>query len=185
MRRHSVTAICLLLCLTLSTLSNAEVYKTVDKYGRVTFSDVPPPDSDAKPIELKPINTLPPTETSPIKTVIIGTSTTPQAMPGYEINITAPENGTTLMANERSVTVSINLNQDLHEGDLLAYKIDGDTIEKTAEHSITLNEPPRGEHAITVEVVDSDEKSLAQSDAVTLLVMRPLVKQTATPTPKK
>jgi hypothetical protein len=184
MCRHSVTAICLLLCLTLSTLSNAEVYKTVDKYGRVTFSDVPPPNADAKPIELKPVNTLPPI-TSNSGNTVIGNSSNMQSPPKYELQITAPENGTTLMANERSVTVSINLNQDLHEGDLLAYKIDGDTIEKTAEHSITLNEPPRGEHAITVEVVDSDEKSLAQSDAVTLLVMRPLVKQTATPTPKK
>lgn len=185
MNRYFLTATHLFLCLTLSTFATAEVYKTVDKNGRITYSDTPPPNTNAKPIELKPINTLPPTSLSPTQNIINGPTGAAQEAPNYSIRIAAPENGTTLMPDERSTSISVSLTPNLQEGDLLAYKLDGTVIEKTTELSVTLAEPPRGEHSITVEVVNSDNKSLAQSDAVTLVVMRPLVKQTATPTPKK
>lgn len=175
--------------LTLSLLAStyaaaAEIYKTVDKDGRVTYSDTPPVNTNAKPIELKSINTTPPPIVTPNNTVINTPSSTEEAKT-YELKILAPVNGTTLMANERSVTISISLSQKLQNGDALAYKIDGATLTKTTEPSFTLNEPPRGEHSLTVDVVDKEGNTLAQSDATTIVVMRPLPKQTATPVPKK
>ena len=89
------------------------------------------------------------------------------------------------MADERSITVDVSLNSSLEEGNLFAYKLDGATLATTTEMSYTIVEPPRGEHSLTVDVVDAEGKSLAQSNAITVVVMRPLVKQTATPVPKK
>ena len=89
------------------------------------------------------------------------------------------------MADERSVTVAVSLNQNLNDGDLFAYKIDGDTLTTTQEMSYTIVEPPRGEHSLTVDVINPDGEILAQSNAITLLVMRPLPKQKAVPVPKK
>jgi hypothetical protein len=170
----------LILSLLSSSYVTAEIYKTVDKNGRITYSDVPPPNTDAKPIELKSINTTP-----PLRPEYDYTPPVAQSAPTYEVRLLAPVNGTTLLANERSVTISVGLNQELQNNDLLAYKIDGNILTKTTEPSFTLNEPPRGEHSLTVDVINNQGKSLAQSDAVTLVVMRPLVKQTTTPVPKK
>ena len=175
--------------LTLSLLAStyaaaAEIYKTVDKDGRVTYSDTPPVNTNAKPIELKSINTTPPPIVTPNNTAVNAPGSI-QDDKTYELKILAPANGTTLMANERSITISVSLNQSLQNADVFAYKIDGNILTKTTESSFTLNEPPRGEHSLTVDVVDSEGNTLAQSDATTIVVMRPLPKQTATPVPKK
>ncbi len=171
--RQILISISLLFSMALSQSPHAEIYKTVDKSGRTVYTDVPPANSDAKPVELKSINSLPPTEVSPNNPP----TQTLSALRHYEIQITSPANGTTLLANERSVGIAVELNQSLQNGEQLIYKLDGATIEKTKEISITLSEPPRGEHVLTVEVVDGDGKSLAQSNPVTLLVIRPIIKQ--------
>jgi|GEM_PF-560322 len=172
-----------LIWLQLSPLSAvAEIYKTIDKNGRVIYTDVPPPnDKDAKPLDLKSINSLP----SPAASNAPASNNNTQAPLEYVVQILEPANGTTLMPDERSVNVSISLNQSLQEGDLLAYKLDGNTLEKTTDLTASLNEPPRGEHHLTVEVIDSDGTSLAQSNSITIEVMRPLPKQQTTTVPAK
>lgn len=169
------------LILLLSVEAMAEVYKTVDKNGRVTYTDVPPADTNAKPIELKSINSLP----TPPPVVSDPGPAPAQAAVEYRVDIIAPENGKTLMPHERSVTVSLGVNPGLQNGDRFAYKLDGNTIQTSSEMSYTIVEPPRGEHVLTVAVVSSEGEILAQSNAVTLLVMRPLVKQPTAPVPKK
>jgi hypothetical protein len=181
MPRYLVIAASLILVL--SSFAAAEIYKTVDKNGRITYTDVPPANTEAKPVELKPINTLPTPEAIPFTGP--SNSVANEDANKYQIQITAPENGTTLMADERSVMVSVSLNQNLNDGDLLAYKIDGDTLTTTQEMSYTIVEPPRGEHSLTVDVINPEGEILAQSNAITLLVMRPLPKQKAVPVPKK
>ena len=183
MLRHLLIASSLILSLTLSSLATAEVYKTVDKNGRITYTDGPPTDTTAKPVELKTINSLPSPPAIPHTS--LSNSGPKQEAPEYQVQILAPENGTTLLADERSVTLSVSLNPNLHDGDSLAYKIDGTTLATTNELSYTVTEPPRGEHSLTVDVVDRDGNSLAQSNAITLVVMRPLPKQKAAPVPKK
>jgi hypothetical protein len=183
MPRHTLIASSLILSLTLSSLAIAEIYKTVDKNGRITYTDVPPANTEAKPLELKTINSLP--SPAAIPNTSPSNSGVSDDTNEYQVQITAPENGRTLMADERSVMIAISLNQNLNEGDLFAYKIDGDTLTTTQEMSYTLTEPPRGEHLLTVDVIDSKGTTLAQSNAITLLVMRPLPKQKAVPVPKK
>ena len=183
MPRHLLIATSLLLSLGLSSLATAEIYKTVDKNGRITYTDVPPANTEAKPLELKTINSLP--SPAVIPNTSPSTSGVSDDTNEYDVQITAPENGRTLMADERSVMISISLNQNLNDGDLFAYKIDGDTLTTTQETTYTLTDPPRGEHSLTVDVIDREGKTLAQSNPITLLVMRPLPKQKAVPVPKK
>jgi len=173
--------------LTLSLLASshafAEIYKTVDKNGRITYSDTPPPNTNAQPIELKSLNITPPPPVMPNTTPSVTSAA--QDAPDYQVQLSAPANGTTLLPNERSVVMTAKLTQGLQNNDSLAYKIDGNTIIKTTELSYTLDEPPRGEHSLSVDVIDENGETLAQSDAVTLIVMRPLPKRAATPVPKK
>jgi len=184
MPRNILIACCLLASLLSSNFASAEIYKTVDKNGRVTYSDTPPPNTNATPVELKPLNTTPPPTALPDLTPSNPAPTT-QAEQPYVVQLIAPANGTTLMPNERSVTLSASLSQNLQNGDLFAYKIDGAIMAKTSEYTYVLNEPPRGEHTLSVDIVDTEDNSLAQSEPVTLLVMRPIIKQPPTPVPKK
>ncbi len=153
----------------------------VDKNGRVTYTDVPPENSTAKPVELKSINSIPAPPSIPIES----SPPVAQASAEYRVDILAPENGKTLMANERSVEVSVAVNQALQNGTRLAYKVDGNTVYTGTELTYTIVEPPRGEHVLTVDVETDNGKSLAQSNAITLLVMRPSVKQNVAPVPRK
>jgi zona occludens toxin (predicted ATPase) len=181
MPRYLVIVASLILC-ALSSIAAAEIYKTVDKNGKITYTDVPPSSAQAKPLELKTINSLPAPPDIPISAPV---NVAPDTTQDYQIQVVAPENGRTLMADERSVTVSVGLNQPLNNGALLAYKVDGDIITTTQETTYTIVEPPRGERSLTVDVVDANGRVLAQSNPVTLLVMRPIVKQKAAPVPKK
>lgn len=165
----------------LSFTAAAEVYKTVDKNGRVTYSDVPPADSSAKPVELKTINSLPKPPSVPVTA-----APAPAPAQEYQVRLTAPANGTTLLASERSVEIVADLNgQSVTDGLLLSFKVDGNEIQKTGETSITFANPPPGEHKLSVDLVDEENHVLAQSEAVTLLVMRPIFKQPTAPAPKK
>jgi hypothetical protein len=183
MTRNLFIATSLLLSLTYAISTSAEVYKTVDKNGRITYTDQPPANTSAKPVELKSINSIPaPTQVPDYSQADTGNLQEPQE---YQVQILAPENGRTLLADERSVKVDISSNTSLENGDLYAYKIDGAILQTTKELSYVIVEPPRGEHILTVDVVGSNGQSLAQSNAITLIVMRPIVKPKATPLPTK
>lgn len=180
MRRLLLSIVTLLLSLNTAYVV-AEIYKTVDKNGHVTYTDTPPPNTSAKPVELKSLNTTPGVTTS-------GNYEMPNISyeaPSYSLSLVAPENGKTLMPNERSVTISVNINPVLQDGDLLVFKLDGKPVMKTDETVYELVEPPRGEHSITVSVVNSEGKELAQSEAATIFVMRPPIKHQQAPVPKK
>ena len=166
------------------SLAYAEVYKTVDKNGRVTYTDVPPANTDAKPVELKTINNIP--APAAIPTDNLNTNNiNPQTSSEYQVQILAPENGKTLLVDERSISVSVSLSVNLKDGDLFAYKLDGAAVGNSRENTYIIAEPPRGEHILTVDIVNKEGVSLAQSNTVTVFVMRPLSKPEATPVPKK
>jgi hypothetical protein len=181
MHRNIYVVTSLVFGMFISSAANAEVYKTVDKKGRVTYTDVPPENSAAKPIELKSINSIPAPPPLPMESA----PAPAPAVVEYRIDILAPANGKTLMANERSVEVSVSISPGLQDGTKLAYKVDGNTVYTGNELVYTIVEPPRGEHVLTVDVETNDGKTLAQSNAITLLVMRPFVKQNVTPVPRK
>ena len=181
MHRNVYVVTSLVVGILVSLVSHAEVYKTVDKNGRVTYTDVPPENTAAKPVELKSINSIPAPPVLPIESP----PPAAQAPIEYNVQILAPENGKTLMANDRSIEVSVAVSQGLQNGHKLAYKLDGNTVHTTIEMTYVIVEPPRGERVLTVDVVDAAGKSLAQSSPVTLLVMRPFVKQNVAPVPRK
>lgn len=172
MRLSLAFSLSVTLCLTIATAATAEVYKTVDKQGRVTYTDLPPADTQAKVVELPHINSLPPTES----TESVSPRVTQNAPSEYEVAIVKPEDGTTLTPGERSIEVSVSVNQNLEEN-LFSYRIDGEVIEETSSDTITLEEPGRGERKLTVSVINAEGEVLASSPPITLIVLRPTILQ--------
>lgn len=172
----------LILSLSLSLPVNGEIFKTVDKNGRVVYTDVPPANSNAKAIELPTLNTLPPEKIGDHATV---NGTTAHVDYVYTISLTSPSNGTTLMPDERNLTMTVSLNQPLQPGYFINYLMDGSVITKSTEATYTLVEPPRGEHKISATVTDENDKPIAESESVGVIVMRPMVKQNRPNVPAK
>ncbi len=161
-----------LIALFLVQAVNAEIYKSVDKQGRVTYTDKLPADVKATVVDLPSINALPPMQYIPVDSPVPNLGAVDV---DYQVSIVSPVSGDTLQADERNLTVSINLDQDLRPGHVLAYLLDGYIVEKTTALAVTLVELPRGQHKLHVEVMSKYGKSLGQSNAVTVIVDRPIM----------
>lgn len=165
-------------------LAAADVYKTTDKNGNVTYTDLPPAHSDAKQVELPTVNTVPHIQPMPGYSYGFNVQA-PQAGDPLQIELRNPSNGTTLMPEERSINIEVSINQQLPEDYVIAYFLDDTIIEKSKETTATINEPPRGEHKISAEIIDSKGSSYAKSSTNTVIVMRPSIKQKPTKAPSK
>jgi Domain of unknown function (DUF4124) len=170
------------LLLVVNTVSvGAEIYKTTDKQGRTTYTDKPAANTKADLVELKAINTLP---TPPITGKDSSTAVA-LAPINYEVSIVSPANGTSLLADERSISIEVGINLELHPDHQVAYFLDGIQINESKNTSFTLNEPPRGEHSIHIEIKDASGAVFGKSAPVTITVMRPIIKQKTVAVPKK
>lgn len=177
----------LLLCCSLSLLiypiANAEIYKTVDKKGHTVYTDLPPANSSAKAVELPNLNTLP-APTADTSIYNLPEQAKPTAI-SYQVNITDPLNGATLMPTERNLNITVSVDKPILEGHLLHYFVDGEGIKETLDTTITVIEPNRGEHTLVVKIMDKDGQIFAESNMVKLVVMRPIAKQNKAPVPVK
>lgn len=167
---YCLFAIATLVCLP----SAAEIYKTTDKNGRVVYTDLPPANSSAKPVEMQPTNTIPKIQAG---IVTMSASQKAEPMPDYEIQILQPAPNTSLSPEERDLAVSIKINISLEEGLFFAYLFDNNVVLESTQTSVTLNEPPRGEHILSVEIRNQNGDVFAKSGTVNFTVYRPILKQ--------
>lgn len=166
---HLSQALGLALFISVSQASFAEeIYKSVDKHGNVTYSDTKT-NKHAEKVKLPTINTQPATKP---------TFNTPQnreqETPNYQIVIMNPVNGQTLHNNQRTITVEVNVSPALKPGFFLQPMLDGALhgAAVTSSH-FTISELHRGEHTLSVTVIDSNGNILTRSAGITLYVKRP------------
>lgn len=118
------------------------VYRWVDSQGNVHYSDHPHPGA-AKVV-------LPKTQTyaAPPTANILPVRPLPHAAPtaGYSsFTLASPGNKATLWYVHK-VTVSVELDPHLRDGDTITYKLDGKTIGPTRAMAVTFKDVVRGEH---------------------------------------
>ncbi len=157
----------------------ADVYKTIDKDGRVIYSDSPTSDK-AQKVELREINTVPGAEPLPNSTPV-DSFASQEAKVTYQIEIISPRAEVTIPPGQRDLAIAVNLSQPLRESHLLVYFMDGELLEETSMTNIIVKEVPRGSHTLVVEVIDASGQSLGTSAPVIVNVIRPIIKSTASP----
>ncbi|MES2822706.1 MAG: DUF4124 domain-containing protein [Pseudomonadota bacterium] len=180
MRKNLAQVCYVCVVLLFAHLASAEVYKTVDKQGRVVYTDRPP--AKAKAVELPNINTLPQVKFIPNDGPAFNALVDADS---YQINVITPIPGYVLQADERSLNVSVNLDKALQPGHVLVYFWDGYILQKTAAMAITIVEPSRGEHKLHVDVMSKYGKHLGQSEPVSVVVAQPNVQKESDKVPKK
>lgn len=162
MTRAQIWLIALLLVLAGST--GAALYKSVDENGNVVYSDVPP-DDDAEPVELPPINVMDAVRTSPP-----ATGQPQSVLPvSYTISIVQPQAEQTFR-NTREFPVSVSLQPALQSGHQVAISVDGVIKARGNALSTVVTGVDRGEHRVTASVVDSSGKPIITSAAVVVYV---------------
>lgn len=171
---------CLLLSLVISHAASAEIYKTVDKNGRVVYTDQPGNES-AEKVTLPPINTLPPEEASPY-------SPPPpeqDQQASYEIKIMSPRDNVAIPPGQRDLGIAVVINPALGPDHILLYFMNGELLQESTATNIVVEDVNRGANTIYVEAVDSNGTSLGKSPSVVVNVIRPIIKPKAPPPKKK
>lgn len=168
----------LMLCLLvlLPQLVTAQIFRSVDEHGNVTFSDTPPNSGPSEQIEVRQTNRTP--APAVIENLEPAADTAPEeaAAVAYSVAITSPENDTTIAMGPGNFSVSAAVEPALGQGGLLQLFIDGaPSGEPQAGGTWALTNVFRGAHDLTVAVVDSEGVRLAESAAVRVYVLRPSV----------
>lgn len=172
-----------LLCLVLfAPWVVADVYKTVDKNGRVIYTDKPKSEN-AEKLKLREINTVPGAEPLP-QSSPVESFPAQEAAISYQIGIISPRNDVSIPVGQRDLAIAITLNPELQEGHLLVYFMNGELLEETTMNNIIIKDVPRGTHTLVVEAIDADGRSLGTSAPVIVNVIRPNIKTNALPKPK-
>ena len=174
----------LLLALLLVPLaSTAQIYKTTDKHGNVSYSDTPPPDGGAEEVKLRETNSAPPPEMQEPRG---GTAEAEPAAAGHSLTITSPANETTFPMGPGDFSVSVAVEPPLAGGALLQLYIDGvPSGMPQSGTSWSLTNVLRGAHDLTVAVTDGGGATMAESGPVRVYVLRPSLNSPARPQPPR
>jgi len=154
--------------------AQAEVYKSVDKYGNVTYTDdqsTAEKSGKAEKVKVRPTNVMPAGKSMEL--------TEPSApreperdQTNYAIRIVSPENEYTVNPGQRDLIVAVSLQAPLKEGAKIAYYMDGELLGKGTVNNYSIREIFRGEHNIYAQVENAKGKVLSKSDTVTVYVHR-------------
>lgn len=159
----------------------AQVYKTVDEDGNVTYTDQPPNDGSA-PIELRPLSII---ETPEYAKPAAAEPESETAEAGKEMSlkylrknyadfaIIAPQAEETVWQPENVITVAWNTRYQLQPGMQVTVYVDGVAQTTTSEQIIPLAALDRGEHTVTAELKDAQNRRIATAEPVTFFVRRP------------
>lgn len=164
-----------------------DVYRWVDADGVIHYGSKPPT-KDAKPAELPQLQTYKPgTSSSPGSYSSAQSLPVPRSAPAaavpMNLRITAPVEGETFRDPQGIVTVTVAVEPEAPPDVLFRFFLDGVVQNKKpwAAPSYTFTEVERGEHTISVALVDADGAELKRTAPVRIYQMPP----TAPPPPPK
>ena len=161
--------------LLVSLAGNAQIYKTVDEEGNVSYSDMPTAGGASEEVEVQHINTTPPPPTAAPRRQQQTAEEEPATVT-YQPVITAPANETTIPMGPGNFSVSAQVEPPLEAGAALQLYVDGNPEGVPQESaSWSLTNVFRGAHDLEVAVVDMNGEELARSSAVRVYVLRPSV----------
>lgn len=157
----------LLVLLFMSCGLQADIYRSVDKNGNVTFTDEP--NAAAERIELEELTTYEPIPIAdlPIEnTADSDNDNDNDQESNYSISITSPEQNESTWG---SITASVSVQPRLkaNNQDKVQFKLDGKNVgEPQTGLSYTFDNVERGSHILVASVVDNNGKVLSTSKSV-------------------
>ena len=150
----------------------AEVYKWTDDKGVIHYTDKPPTDN-AKPATLPPLQTYKRGTLPDLNKFAAPAPAKPEAARGAQIQIVTPASEETFRS-DRAISVAVIVSPAPDPSQKLVYMLDGQAIgSPTSETSYALTEVDRGEHSVSVALVDASGQELSRSAPVTFFMKPP------------
>ncbi len=157
---------------TLSLPVTAEVYRNVDAFGNVSFSDEPSEGAEA--IKVKPVTTI----TLPKPEVVEETSKLREEVKregaGYQsVSFTYPEDNQAFHSGSGDIQFAIQSSPGLKRGHKYEVTLDGQPVGQTTSGSVTVNNVFRGTHQAQVYIIDSNGVQVKAGPAISFTIHRP------------
>jgi hypothetical protein len=170
-----------------TAVAEDQIYKTVDQYGNVVYTDVPPVNRQGQPdgqkVTIEPSNTYQPPVLSTSSTP---TSTTTAGASNYysELAVVAPVEDATIRDNAGEVLIQAVITPPLRADHRMLLVMDGSPTEVEAVDGVfELSNVDRGTHTAGARVVNGDGVVQIESPAVTFHLLRYSLPETA-PAPR-
>ena len=161
------------LALSIAASASAAVYKWVQPDGTVTYSDRAPQEN-ASPTDLPELQEIklppppPPSEASGPDTQ----AEQPLRREYTKFEITEPADNSAFRDNAGQVTVKLNLEPALQEGDTVAILLDGKEIGQGKSNALSLSNVDRGTHTLSAMVKNTQGGTVISANPVTFTLQR-------------
>ncbi len=165
--KHTAGLLICLLTVLFNSNSIAQVYKSTDDQGHVTFSDTA--DTNADEIELPQPNTVKAIEIPPKQKVVAEDTATGK---NYVVNISNPVNDSVIANGLVGFTVTTEISPALNKSHQLQLSIDG-KVHSHSRGTFSVSRINRGPHSLKVTLIDDKGATLAQSSLINVFAYRP------------
>ena len=159
----------LCLCGTLAAVclpSAAEVYRSVDEKGNITFTDHPAPQAELVPIQ----------QPNTIKAIDIkehnGDIEKPLATEKYRVSIISPQDQATIPNRLQPLSIQTEVKPSLRDGDQLRLILD-DREQGVSLGPFTVEQLSQGPHTLVVEAVGREGNVISRSAEVHIFARQP------------
>lgn len=174
--------ICLMSLWFVGSVAASDVYRHVDKDGVVHYTDQPP-SKNAKPLELPPVQVIGPLVAPEPKTRSKSSragSVSASVSQDFSLRIVTPTPDQTFRGDDRRLQVGVSLSEALPEGHGLFYLLDGSPQNRAPSRDLnfTLTGVERGEHLVSVVVVNARGSEIARAGPVIVHMKPPTVSLT-------
>jgi hypothetical protein len=160
-------ALYLLLFLTFTV--HAAVYRSVDEFGNVVYSDTPVEGSEEIRLNVAPGYKTPVVPDLAPQVITEQEQTEELEEPNYQVSVVSPEHDQSIRDNAGTVTIEVQVQPELNQerGDLIQFQLDGQVVgQAQPSTSFTLTNIDRGSHIVVASVIDKTGKVLKRSRSV-------------------
>jgi len=150
--------------------AHAEIYRSVDERGNVTFSDTPK--RNAERVNLPPLSIIP--GMNPDDVARANRVEPRQARANrparYQVSFTSPTAGQVLIKPQDSLEVAVKTDVPLAAGDRIVVSLAGRSLGESA--SVATESLDRGEHSLVARVITEDGRMIGEG-SVSFVVQQP------------
>ncbi|MCF6217504.1 MAG: DUF4124 domain-containing protein [Gammaproteobacteria bacterium] len=161
----------------LATPCSAEIYKSVDDEGNVTYGDRPTANQESQIVKPLPISTYSSTYRPPNKQTVSNQENNnkkTKTINYTQLLITQPQDDTALRSNSGQVTIITKTTPplDTKAGHKIEITLDGERTATSDNGMVILEGLSRGTHSLSATIIDENGKVLATSANQTFHLLR-------------
>lgn len=160
--------------LVLATTAQAEVYRHVDQYGNVTYSDEPIDGGET--VKVKPVTTITlPKPEAVQETDALRQQVAEQGAAYDSVSFTYPQNDQAFHSGNGNVTFEVQSSPGLQNDHKYEVTLDGQPVGQTRSSQLTVENIYRGTHEARVHIVDNNGVQVKTGSPISFTVHRPSV----------